>query len=91
MCIRDRLIASGVIKKNDIIIKLDKKVLERLLSPLSCILIFFLTINPFLFKYFFISKIEYFFFMPISQPLLLLQVNNDIKDSAHLALKSLLN
>ena len=36
-------------------------------------------------------KIEYFFFIPISQPLLLLQVNNDTKDSAHLALKSLLN
>ena len=71
--------------------ELDKKVLERLSSPLSCVLIFFLTINPFLFKYFFISKSEYFFCIPILQPLLLPQVNNDTKDFARLVLKSLLS
>ena len=49
------------------------------------------TIKPFLFKYFFISKIEFCFCMPILQPLLLPQVNNDTKDFAHLALKSLLS
>ena len=37
------------------------------------------------------KKIEIFFCIPILQPLLLPQVNNDTKDFAHLVLKSLLS
>jgi hypothetical protein len=77
--------ASGAIKKIDIIIKLDKKILERLSSPLSCILglLFFLK------SFTVLGNDVSFFFIIILQPLLSPQVNNDTKDFAHLALRSL--
>ena len=71
-------------------IKLDKAVLDIALRLVSFFSFFFgLITNPFLFKYFFISKIDnVFIFKVILQPLLLPQVNNDTKDFEHLALGS---
>jgi hypothetical protein len=79
---------SGIIKKIDIMIKLVKKVLDKVAKLLSSFrfLFFLLITNPFFIKYFLISKIENFFFTIIIPLLLLLpQVDSGIKDFEHLA------
>ena len=82
-----RLIANGVIKKIEIIIKLDKNVLDKVLRPSSSFLIFFFLIanESFFLKYFDVPEKEVsFFLIIILQSLLLPQANNGTKGFAHL-------
>ena len=73
----------GLIKKKDIIIKLDKKVLDKFSKK-------FVSKSIVFFKFFFLKKFNFnlnlfiFNFIIILLPLLLLQVDNDIKDFEHL-------
>ena len=58
--------ASGKTKKNEIIIKLDKKVFDRVFKVTDFfLLIFFLIISPFCFKNLFISNSENSLFLII--------------------------